>query len=352
MMLTHGGDWAGYETEYGKMPLDFSANVSPLGLPEGVRKAAEHALTNSGHYPDPLCRVLCDALGEHYGVNPEHILCGNGAADLIFRLCYAVRAKRALITAPAFSEYGEALRAAGTEIDEYPLFEENEFRPREDILSYITPETGLVFMCEPSNPAGTLCGKELLLKILDKCRETGAILALDECFNEFLDSSKEASLIPYIEGGSIIIIRAFTKFYAMAGLRAGYCFCSDTELLEKMRKNGPPWNVSSVAQAAGIAALREKDYGERLLGIIKEEREYLYNELSSLGFKVIPGKADFLLFKSEREDLAEEMKLRGILIRDCGNYSGLHKGWYRVAVKLHEDNIKLISAFREVLGNG
>ena len=350
--LTHGGDWAGYETEYGTRPLDFSSNVSPLGLPEGVRRAVELSLGDSALYPDPLCRALRQALGEHLGIPPGHILCGNGAADLIYRLAFALKAGRALITAPAFSEYGAALAAAGTEITEYPLREENDFIPQEDILSFITPGIDAVFLCEPSNPAGVLAGRELLLKVLDKCREAGAVLALDECFSDFLDEPEEHTLLPWLEGGSLVIFRAFTKFYAMAGLRCGWCMSADEALLEKMRLAGAPWNVSTPAQAAGIAALKEKEYGERLRALNKREREFLHAELLKLGLRVIPGQADFFLFKSEDEALDEKLRSRGILIRSCENYSGLGRGWYRAAVKERGDNVRLIEALGEALKIG
>ena len=89
--LTHGGDWAGYRAEFGRDPLDFSANVSPLGLPEGVRRAAAQALAAAGEYPDPLCRALSAAIAAHAGAAPAQVLCGAGAADLLYRLAAALR---------------------------------------------------------------------------------------------------------------------------------------------------------------------------------------------------------------------------------------------------------------------
>ena len=106
--LVHGGDWAGYRAQFGRDALDFSANVSPLGLPEGVAKAITAALPTADRYPDPLCRELQAKLALHEGVPADHILCGNGAADLIFRLVRAKKPRRALVTAPTFAEYAAA----------------------------------------------------------------------------------------------------------------------------------------------------------------------------------------------------------------------------------------------------
>ena len=105
MQLVHGGDWAGFETEYGRPPLDFSANVSPLGVPEAVQRAVQEAVSVADRYPDPLCRKLRQAIGETAGISPAWVLCGNGAADLIWRLAAAVCPREALIPAPTFAEY-------------------------------------------------------------------------------------------------------------------------------------------------------------------------------------------------------------------------------------------------------
>jgi len=109
MQLVHGGDWAGYRAQYGQDALDFSANVSPLGLPEGVAKAITAALATADRYPDPLCRALRAKLAVHETVPAAHILCGNGAADLIFRLVWAAKPRTALLHAPTFAEYAAAL---------------------------------------------------------------------------------------------------------------------------------------------------------------------------------------------------------------------------------------------------
>ena len=101
MQLVHGGDWAGYRAQFGRDALDFSANVSPLGLPEGVAQAITAALPHADRYPDPLCRELRAKLALHEQLPEEQILCGNGAADLIFRLVLARRPRAALVTAPS-----------------------------------------------------------------------------------------------------------------------------------------------------------------------------------------------------------------------------------------------------------
>lgn len=187
MELTHGGDWAGYAAQYGGMPLDFSANVSPLGLPQGVRQAVARALDGADRYPDPLCRALRKKLSGTLGVPPQSILCGNGAADLIFRLALAEKPKRALVTAPTFAEYEQALAVAGCTADRFFLREEEGFAVTEALLERIEPGLDILFLCEPNNPTGRTTPRALLLRILERCAACGTRLVVDECFNEFLD---------------------------------------------------------------------------------------------------------------------------------------------------------------------
>lgn len=350
--LTHGGDWAGYEARYGGTPLDFSANISPLGLPEGVRSAVIRSLAQAERYPDPLCRALGRAVAQAEGADPGWVLCGNGAADLIYRVVLAKRPRRALVTAPAFSEYEAALDLARCQTDRFMLREEDEFGLGEGFLEAVGPETDLVFLCQPNNPTGRAVPRPLLERVLERCRSVGALLVVDECFCGFLDRPEDFTMNACLGGyPNLLILKAFTKLYAMAGLRLGYCLCSDRGLLDAMRGAGQPWAVSGPAQAAGVAALKETGYVAAVRALVRTERPRLAEALSRLGFRVIPGEANYLLFYSPTP-LVQPLRERGILLRDCGNYHGLCDGWYRVAVRGPEDNDRLLAALEEILKEG
>lgn len=346
---THGGDWAGFALAHGCLPLDFSANISPLGVPRGVQEALREAAGQADRYPDPLCRELRGALSEHEGVPAEWILCGGGAANLIFRAVLALGPGRALVTAPAFAEYEAALESVGCAVERYALRPEEDFRLRPDILEKITPETDLVFLCEPNNPTGVTTPRPLLLRILERCRETGTRLVVDECFGDFLDEPELHTLKGALaDFPNLLILKAFTKLYGMAGVRLGYALCEDTELLERMRRAGQPWAVSSLAQAAGVAALKETDYVRQVRALIAAERPRLAEQMERLGLRVVPGEANYLLFRSETP-LDAPLGQRGILLRCCGNYAGLDGTWYRAAVRTRAENQRLIAALEEVL---
>ena len=350
--LVHGGDWAGFEMEYGAPPLDFSSNVSPLGLPESVRRAAAEALRDAERYPDPLCRELRRAIAVAEGVSGDWCLCGSGSADLIYRAALAVRPKRALVTAPAFAEYAAALELVRCDTVHYPLKEETGFALDGDFLNAVTPDMDMVFLCQPNNPTGRTISRSLLAKLLERCREVSALLVVDECFCDFLDDPGAYTMKGLLGTyENLLVLKAFTKLYAMAGLRLGYCLCASTPLLDAMRAAGQPWAVSGPAQAAGVAALRETGYVRAVRTLISQERPWLRGELRRLGFRVIPGEANYLLFFSPKP-LAEPLRRRGILLRDCGNFRGLGSGWYRTAVRTHEENCRLTAALADIMKEG
>ena len=344
----HGGNITAYELKYGRTPLDMSANTSPLPVPEGILSALREAAPRFSEYPDPGCTLLKKGISEKHGVPSEYIACGNGASDIIFRTVAALRPKKALITAPSFSEYERALVHYGCKAVRHELSVENEFDLDDKIIEKIKSDTDLIILCQPNNPTGRIIDKSLLMRIMKKCAETGCRLLMDECFIDFLDEPECCSLISETGNDRLILLRAFTKFYGMAGLRLGYCICSDTALIERIEDAGPCWNVSTAAQAAGIAALGEKEYADKLRALIMTERPKMYRALSDLGLKVIKGEANFILFCSDA-DLCSGLSEKGILIRDCSDFRGLEKGWYRTAVRTEEDNLKLIRAIREVL---
>lgn len=347
--LTHGGDWAGYRAEFGRDPLDFSANVSPLGLPGGVAKAITAALATADRYPDPLCRALREKLAVAEGVPAEWLLCGNGAADLIFRLALAAKPRTALVTAPTFAEYATALETAGCTVKRHFLREENDFAVTKDLLNAVHPGTNMVFLCQPNNPTGQLAEPALVEALLRRCEAVGAVLAVDECFLDFLPEGEGLSAKHLLKNSKkLIVLKAFTKLYGMAGVRLGYCLCSDTELLARMRAAGQPWAVSSLAQAAGIAALDETEYVAKVRALIEAQRPVLADGLRALGLRVIGGRANYLLFRAP-EALGEALRRKGAVLRSCGNYPGLDASWYRTAVRTENENRQLLALLAETL---
>lgn len=341
----HGGDLYGRSVK-----LDFSANTNPLGTPEAVRRAVIDSAACLNQYPDPYCRRLVAAVADFEQVPEKYVLCGCGAAELIFSFCAAARPRRALELAPTFSEYSAALEAAGCQVERYALFRENGFALGAAFLEFLQGgRWDALLLCNPNNPTGRTIEPSLLADIAELCRERGIRLFVDECFLDLSDGGRDLSLKGRLaEQPGLFLLKAFTKSYGMAGLRLGYCLSADGELLRRMGRSVQPWNVSLPAQAAGVAALRERAFLTRTREIIRTERQWLREQLEGLGAAVYPSQANYLLFYSSTP-LWEKLLEAGILIRDCANYHGLGPGWYRVAVKRHEENEVLVDALRAIL---
>ena len=373
----HGGDiYTEKLTKDGRPFVDYSANINPLGLPLGIKQAVQQALKLCINYPDPFCRELAEVTASYLQLPQDYIFFGNGAADVLFRLALALKPGRALLLAPTFADYEKALRTVDCKISYYNLQEARDFAAdNNDIVDAITPDTDLVVICNPNNPTGYLYTRremnqirdlvkkydlflfsdevyrELLVQILDKCRLVGAHLLIDECFMDFVSEEKAFSmrdlLATYPE---LVILKAFTKTFAMPGIRLGYCLSGSSELITALHQSGQDWNVSILAQEAGKAALKEHEYLAKSFKLIEQERSYLRNRLAALGAKVYGSEANYIFFYlPQPENLPELLHERGYLIRSCANYHNLQAGYYRIAVKTRVQNRGLIKALKEAI---
>lgn len=358
MEYQHGGD-----IYTNCVTMDYSANINPLGLPEGVREAVYRAADHCFCYPDSQSAALRRKLSEFHNVSAETIICGNGAADLIFQVVSAVRPKEALLIAPSFLEYEQALHSVSCNITYYGLKEEYGFALREqELIAWIEESSRsfqMLFLCNPNNPTGYALKKEQLKVLLDYCRKKHIYLVIDECFNEFLEDPQKYSVLEFLRADSckqVFLLKAFTKIYAMAGIRLGYGICNDRSILERIHHIRQPWSVSSIAQAAGEAALEERAYVEASRSLIAREREYLKESLTALGFLVYDSMANYIFFKDIRAEALEEEKLlyhqlleKRVLIRSCANYRGLDSTYYRICVKQRKENDEFLSVLKFIL---
>ena len=341
----HGGEI--YDKD---VRLDYSVNVNPLGLPEAVKRALTEDLAYAERYPDMACRLLREALADHYGLPSGWFLCGNGASELFQLICAAIRPKSALIEAPTFYGYEHALRTVGAAIRRHCLKKENGFALTEAILDEIDDDCGCLFLCQPNNPVGLTIDRALLKAVADRCRKTKTYLVVDECFLEFVPGCEELTAREWLKDNPyLIVVSAFTKVYAMPGIRLGFLMTSDGDLLERMKACQVEWSVSGAAQAAGVAALTQEAYVEAARKLIPKERQYLTDQLTSLGFTVYPSEANYLLIETDGPDLAEKLLKRGILIRRCANFAGLDERFYRIAVRGHNENISFIETLKDAL---
>ncbi|MDO5132960.1 MAG: aminotransferase class I/II-fold pyridoxal phosphate-dependent enzyme [Eubacteriales bacterium] len=362
-------------------------------------------------YPDQSCGRLRQALSGYTGLPAEKILCGNGASELIEAVVRTIRPSRILLTAPSFSGYRRAAENCGAGILYHVLRREDDFALTDRFLedlenfgrtenrdsatctparSFLDEENGtmagqqpgqersvwpnpktlrkegsdaagqqpgqdMVVLCSPSNPVGNLIDPPLLDRIAQICARKGIWLMVDECFLGFVADENQRTMRRYLAGGSIagsrlLVVDAFTKRFAMPGTRLGYLMAADTELLRRIHAQQPEWSVSGPAQAAGCAALEDSDaYLKKARKLVASERSRIAAALREMGFTVFPGEANYIFFSADSVDLTDALLEKGILIRDCSNYPGLGKGYYRAAVKLPEENDVLLDALRDIL---
>jgi threonine-phosphate decarboxylase len=356
--FTHGGNVFAVARSLGISPeeiLDFSASINPLGPAPGVREAVAAAFDRLVHYPDSDCTELREALAAHHGLLPGQLCVANGSTELIYLLPRAMEGKRALIVAPAFSEYERALTLAGWETDFLYLRPREGFRLSLPLLEERLKERfDLLFLCNPGNPAGNMVAPEDTQRIIDLAQATGTFLVLDEAFIDFCEESSGKRMA--VRSGNCIVLRSMTKFYAFPGLRLGYAVASERVIgrLERLRA---PWSVNTLAQAAGLASLADAGHRERTLRLVATEQDFLAGELTRIpGLVPYPSAANYLLVEIAAgpsvAELRRQLLSERLLIRDCGNFMGLDDGFFRVAVRHREENERLVRALAGICGAG
>lgn len=347
----HGGNIYGNEIEY-----DFSVNLNPLGPPKSVQDALAAALNHVEEYPDPEYRELRRGLANYWQLAEEQIVPGNGASELIPGIIRTLSPKNCMVTAPCYSGYETALNVAAPScrIHRIPLRAEDDFTLPENTCQEIARvKPNLLILTNPNNPNGKRISANRLREIADACRMAGTVLLVDECFLA-LSGGDEDSLIHCIRSEVLpaVVLRAFTKTFAIPGVRLGYAVCSAL-MAERIRRELPEWNLSVFAQYAGTAALEAaaggtSGYLAASVEMIAREREYLTAELESLEFRVFPSDANYILFQSRDRELHQKLLDKGILIRDCRDYHGLTAGFYRTAVRTHRENTALLRCLRNI----
>ena len=261
-----------------------------------------------------------------------------------------LRPHRALLVTPAFTEYERSLNQAGTALDIYPLEPETcfHFEP-ERLLRRLEPDIDLILLANPGNPTGKAIPAGAIEEIAHAVREQ-ALVAVDEAF---IDFCPEFSILPRLcDHGNLYVFRSLTKFYAIPGLRAGY-LAGPARGISHLKAAREPWALSTPALAAAAACLAQTDYRRKTLEQMPSLRDSLAGGLAALGLTVFPSSANYLLARLEAEgrtaaDLAERLKSKGILFRDCANFPPLDGRYLRVAIRSEVENRSLLGALGEV----
>jgi len=379
----HGGNiYKVFREKNLKEILDYSSNINPYGIPESLKKRITENLEILERYPDPDYVELREKLAHLNKVGMSDIVLGNGATEIIFLFMKVINPKKILIVSPTFGEYERAVKATEIsgdtvslsssngdnknienkkiEIEYFELKESDDFKLNiGNLKNELENKYDLLIICNPNNPTGKFLKLAQTEEILKECNKYDTKLFIDEAFIEFLADRMKESIINTEENKkNLFVTRAFTKFFAIPGLRLGYGMYFDKELEQKISEKKEPWSVNNIAEMAGLTVLDDTEYIEKTLKWIAEEKIYMYEKLNKIsGMKVyetevnfITGKIDEKLFSEgvNVKILREKMFEQGILIRDASNFKFLDERFFRLAIKDRASNERVIEAMKEI----
>ncbi len=365
----HGGNiYKLFREKNIKNILDYSSNINPYGVPEKLRKIITGNMDILERYPDPDYIELRSKIAKNNKVDIKNVILGNGATEIIFLLMKVLAPKKVLVVSPTFTEYERAINAARdekkekVEINHFPLQEEDGFILNINLLiGQLDRNYDLLIMCNPNNPTGKFVLKEDMEKILEKCNRTETKFFIDEAFIDFIENGSEQSIVNTLKNKTnLFVVRAFTKYFAIPGLRLGYGLCFDENLSYEVYKKKEPWSVNNIADLAGMTVLDDAEYIEKTDKWIREEKKYMYEKLEKIKeIKPYKTEVNFILVKIDRQiinekglnvhKLKEEMLRKGILIRDASNFRYLDESYFRLAIKDRVNNDRVLNTLKEII---
>lgn len=352
----HGGNpWAVLQppAELPRQVLDFSANLNPLGPPPGWEGVWWEAAERVRWYPEPTYRALREAAADRFGLEPERVVPGSGAAELIHAVSRTCPGEPAAVADPTFCEYERAVRAGGGGVISWPYGP-----PRNSSEPWGGPEgfpegAGTIYLCHPNNPTGHLWPRERLWTLARRCDRVGVRLVVDESYLDLTAAPAAHTVVPWLARfRGLVVIRSLTKCFSVPGLRVGFALASP-ETAERIRGRQAAWPVGGPAEFVGRWLLSRDDFLDSSRRLIGDWREAFAAGLRETGLlEPQRSAANFLLCRVAEgrcaRALAERLKGRGILLRLCEGFRGLDpERFLRIAVRRPDENGRLLRALRE-----
>ncbi len=350
----HGGDLLTAAELFGHSPdlfLDYSSNMNPMGPPTCVQRIFSERWMEVVRYPDPATRVLRKKIAAYYRIPEESILVGNGAAELIDLVVRITQPATVAVTAPSFVEYSDNALRVGASLHYIPLKAEHSFDVQAEDLSHALYKADLTMLGHPNNPTGRLI-PDVLMDMLQTAKGT---VMLDEAFIDFLENEEQVSMIQRAPSmKKLIVIRSMTKFFAIPGIRLGFVV-AHPDIILQMRNLQVHWSVNHFSQLIGAAALDDAQYISDTKKRVSTERQWFYEQLSSIGLDVIQSAVNYLLVRLPKQvpfhvpEMQEKLGQMKILIRDASRFPGLDERYFRLAVRLREDNETVARALKHII---
>lgn len=382
----HGGNiYKIFREKNIKEILDYSSNINPYGIPESLKKRITENLEILERYPDPDYVELREKLAYLNKVDISNIILGNGATEIIFLFMKVINPKKILIVSPTFGEYERAVKATERvedssilrdsnkkkydeksfgkqkiEIEHFELKENDDFKLNiNNLKNELEKKYDLLIMCNPNNPTGKFLKLDKTEEILKECNKYNTKLFIDEAFIDFLKDGIKESIINTKENKqNLFVTRAFTKFFAIPGLRLGYGIYFDKKLEKRISEKKEPWSVNNIAEMAGLTVLDDTKYIEETLKWIAEEKTYVYEKLNEIsGIKPYKTEVNFITVKIENNFILKGLNVKilrgkmiekGILIRDASNFNFLDERFFRLAIKNRKNNDRVIETLKKI----
>lgn len=357
----HGGNVYAASRDLGRdlaQILDFSASINPLGPSPHVWPAITDARHVLGHYPDPECWDLRQALAKCWQGDPRQIVVGNGSTELIDVIPRALKIHHLLVVRPTFSEYAASMVRAGGRVTALDTSRKERYAVPIDHLCRLmeTRQRGSsafdgVVLCNPNSPTGQACRIDDIARLARAAQRRGLWLVIDEAFADYCP---ERSILPLAASWPrVIILRSLTKFYGLPGLRVGYAVARPS-VAQCLRRQLPPWSVNAMGQVAALAAVNDLSHARKSVRFMVKERERFAARLAALpGCTVMPSYANYLFVELPRgwhaRGVTERLRGKGLLIRDCSSVPGANSRSIRLAVRSQRENDRLIQVFSRLL---
>ncbi|MFN4182649.1 MAG: histidinol-phosphate transaminase, partial [bacterium] len=296
-----------------------ASNESCVGPSPLAISAIQEMLPRAHFYPDSSWYYPRNKLAERLGVSPNEILFGAGAVEILYfiAIVFLKPGDEVLAGAPSFAMYPIVTQMMGATFTPVPL--RNYRLHPVDMLSYVSPATKLIFLDNPNNPCGTVFTDAEFCEFMENLREDVIVVA-DEAYADFVTIPDFPRSLEWVKRGRyVIILRTFSKNYGLAGIRIGYAL-SSREIIQLLEKVVPPFNVSSLAQAAVLAALDDKEHLERTVRITLEEKKFLYEVFHSLGLSFVPSEANYILVElpGDARSFFQLLLKEGVIVRPVG----------------------------------
>ncbi len=335
------------EREYGIADsIKLASNENPLGPSPMALEAIKQVMPRLNRYPDGSGHDLIRKISDHIGVSPQHIVLGNGSDEIIGMLAIALLqpGDEVILPNPSFLMYEIMVRGAGAVPVFVPLTSLSIDLNR--ILEQITPKTRMIFLCNPNNPTGTIITQKDFEKFIKKISDE-IIVVVDEAYIEFVRDQNCAVSFEYMDDLTpLVTLRTFSKLYGLAGLRIGYGVmpAAIADILNRIRL---PFNANSLAQVAAGAALGDNNFIEKVISIIHEGLDFLYDSLDRLGIKYFPSQTNFFLIDvlKDADKIYEDLLKQGVIVRSMKSYG--YPNYIRVNVGLHKENVRFLKALEK-----